>query len=89
MYATQITKKLVFIWKTSMSIILPIIDVDLIIALSLEALVHNNITLLLEHIVYIYYLICFGKNQVEIQAIINFGNKINSMTLVYIKKLGF
>lgn len=48
----------------------------------------NKPTLLLEHVLYIYYLIRFKKNQAESQALINYNNKINAMIPIYIKRLG-
>lgn len=42
----------------------------------------------LAKILYIYYLLCFQKNINEIQALINFGSKVNVMTPIYTSKLG-
>lgn len=42
---------------------------------------------ILNWILYIYFQIWFKKN--KIQALIDIGNKVNTMTLVYISKLGF
>lgn len=44
--------------------------------------------LLLERISYIYYLMQFKKNQVKIQALLNFGNEINTIISIYIVKQG-
>lgn len=47
----------------------------------------TNAHLLLEYMIYIYYLIKFKKdNNTEIQALIDFSNKFNVITLVYAKK---
>lgn len=49
----------------------------------------TNTLPLLKHVPYIYYLIQFQKDQVELQALINFGSEINTMTLLYMSRLGF
>ena len=36
----------------------------------------------------IYYLIWFKKSKVQVQALIDFGSKVNAMTLGYASKLG-
>lgn len=38
-------------------------------------------------VLYIYYWLYFWKNTANVRALINSGNKINTMTLVYINKL--
>ena len=43
--------------------------------------------LALKRVPYIYYLIWFKKN--EVQALINLSSEVNTMTSVYIAKLGF
>lgn len=43
---------------------------------------------MLEKIPCIYYLICFQEDQEQIKALLNSGNKVNVISLVYIKKLG-
>lgn len=45
--------------------------------------------LLLEYILYIYYLMHFKKTWVEIQTLINFKSEINVRSLVYMLKIGF
>lgn len=47
----------------------------------------NNI--ILKKILCIYYLLYFQKNTLKINALIDFGNKINTKILAYILKLGF
>lgn len=45
--------------------------------------------MILEKVPCIYYLLCFRKDKKnKIQALINLGNKVNAMTLVYALKLG-
>lgn len=44
---------------------------------------------ILEKILCIYYLLCFQKDNVEINALTNFGSKVNIMILAYILKLDF
>lgn len=53
------------------------------------ALVVNKFTLPLERMPCIYYLFRLRKNQAEIQALINFGSKVNAITPDYTSKLGF
>lgn len=48
-----------------------------------------KVPLPLEHILYIYHLMWFKKNQVKVQALLDSGNKVNTMTSVYMAKLGF
>lgn len=43
---------------------------------------------LLKHILCIYYLLCFKKNQAKIQALLNFNTEINTMTPAYMANLG-
>lgn len=62
---------------------------DFIVVPGLEGPVLDNSILPLKHMLCIYYQLYFKKNQSKIQALIDSGNKINAMTLVYIKKLGF
>lgn len=62
---------------------------NLTVVLSFEVPVPNNSTLLFKCMLYIYYSMRFKKDQVKIQALIDFNNEINIMTLVYIKELGF
>lgn len=42
----------------------------------------------LEHVSYIHYPIRFKKDQVKVKALIDFGNKFNTITLKYVAKLG-
>ena len=42
-----------------------------------------------EKIPYIYYLVCFQKYQEQIKILFDSGSKVNTMSLVYVKKLGF
>lgn len=49
----------------------------------------NNFTLPLEHVPHIYYQVYFIKNQAKIKALLDSGNKVNIITLVYKAKLGF
>lgn len=44
----------------------------------------------LARIPYIYYSLCFHKNKKsKVQALTNFGSKINTMIPAYVLKLGF
>ena len=45
--------------------------------------------MILDQVLCIYYLVQFRKDKWKtIQALINSGNKVNAMTLAYVKKLG-
>lgn len=44
---------------------------------------------LFKHISYVHHLVQFKKNQVKVQALIDFDNEVNVMTLAYTSKLGF
>lgn len=48
-----------------------------------------KVFLLLEHIIYIYYLILFKNDQAKVYALSNFDNEINIINSTYIAKLGF
>lgn len=43
----------------------------------------------LKRVLYIYYLLYFQKNTIEIKALLDFGNKVNAITPAYILKLDF
>lgn len=45
--------------------------------------------MLLKQILFIYYLVEFKKNYISIKDPINFGSKINTITLIYVYKLDF
>lgn len=47
-----------------------------------------NKEIVLNYISYIYYLVQFKKDQVKIQTLIDFGNKVNIMNSAYAAKLG-
>lgn len=49
----------------------------------------NKKNVILEKILYIYYLFYFQKDTIKVKIIINSNNKINIIILVYIAKLGF
>lgn len=49
----------------------------------------GSFTPLLKRIPCIYYPLRFKKNQAEIQSLIDSNNKVNTMILAYIKRLGF
>lgn len=72
-------------------VVAPAINISVIASmLKILAFDIDNLTLLLEHMPYIHYPLYFQKNKKEeIEAFINFGNEINMITLIYIKKLGF
>lgn len=38
---------------------------------------------------YIYHLVQFKKNQAKVQILLNFSNKVNIITLIYVANLGF
>lgn len=48
----------------------------------------KNPTLLFNYTFCIYYLICFKKNQANVQALLNFYSEINVITPAYVAKLG-
>lgn len=60
--------------------------IDLIVTSSFKVPVPDISTLQLKHIVYIYYLLYFKKDQAKIQALINSSNGFNIMTSAYAKK---
>lgn len=84
-------KKLVLFLATSTSMTKARIKAVFIMTLRLKTTIFtfNNTTLLLERILYIYYLVLFKKGQTNIKALINFNNEVNIMTSTYTKKLDF
>lgn len=52
-----------------------------------EASNKNDVTL--ARVLYIHYLLYFQKITNKLQALLNFGSKVNTMTSVYISKLSF
>lgn len=53
------------------------------------AILVTNTYLSLKYVLYIYYPFCFQKDKKgNINALIDFDNKVNAMILAYIKKLG-
>ena len=64
-------------------------EVDLAMVINLEIPFPDNSTPLLKRILCIHYPLQFRKNQYEIQALIDFGSKVNAMTPTYAKKLDF
>lgn len=64
------------------------IKVNHIVATSIENLTLDKLTLPSKHVLYIYYLLCFRKNQVKLQTLFNFGSENNAIIPVYAKKLG-
>lgn len=65
------------------------IKADSIINPSFKASATNNSTLPLEHILYIHHLIYFNKDQDEVRALLDFDNKVNTITPAYAVKLSF
>lgn len=57
-------------------------------AISIEALIFTITALPFKHILCIYYLIKFKKNQVKIWALLNFGSKVNAISPAYTTNLG-
>lgn len=54
----------------------------------------NNISLLLntlplKHVLCIHYLVCFKKDQTKVQALLDSGNNVNTITLAYTARFGF
>lgn len=45
--------------------------------------------LLLKRILYIYHPLWFKKDQVKVQALLNSGSKVNTITSTYVAKLDF
>lgn len=45
--------------------------------------------IILEKVLFIYYLLCFQKKTLEIKALIDFNCKVNTITPIYALKLGF
>lgn len=52
------------------------------------ALTVDNFALSLKCIPYIHHPLQFKKDQIEIQALLDSGIKVNTMTLAYVAKLG-
>ena len=48
----------------------------------------QNDVVILDSIFYIYYPILFKKSKIQVQALINFNNKVNAMIPGYVSKLG-
>lgn len=44
--------------------------------------------MIIKKVPYIYFLLYFQKNIIEVKILLNFGNEINIITAVYISKLG-
>lgn len=66
-------------------VVTPII-IDFIISFKVFS---TNTFLLLEYILYIYYLIYFKKYQIDIWTLINSRHEVNIITLIYIVILDF
>lgn len=49
----------------------------------------NNLASLLERVSCIYHLIQFKNNQIEVQALLDSGSKVNAITPVHAAKLSF
>lgn len=62
---------------------------DLIPTVKALASLIDNSTIWLERVSCIYLSVHFKKNQAEIWVLLDFDNKINTITLTYIIKLGF
>lgn len=83
--------------KASLEMIFAINNLAMVSGYVTPILVNNNFALLfkdtktlllLDYILYIYHLIKFKNNQAKIQTLLNSDNKINTMLLVYMAKLG-
>lgn len=61
-----------------------IVDIKLLISVIKFSMIE---TLLLERVLYIYYLVQFKKDQVKIQAFLNSSNKVNAIILESTAKL--
>lgn len=61
---------------------------DHAVVLGLQTPILDNSTLPLKHVLCIYYPLYFKKDQPKIQALIDFGSKVNAMTPAYAKQLG-
>lgn len=48
----------------------------------------SNKNIILDYILYINYLICKKRNNNDVEALINFRNKVNIIILAYTLKLG-
>lgn len=81
---SQFAKKLDLILAASTLIIKTSMKADLILAPSLESPVLDNSTSLLKHVPYIHYLVWFKKDLANFQALLDYGNKVNVVTLAYI-----
>lgn len=74
---------------TFMSMIKANIEAKFAVALRFEALIPDNSTLQLKHVLCIHYLLYFIKDQAKIQALIDSNGEVKVIILVYIKKQGF
>lgn len=63
------------------------IETGLTIALNLETLVSDKSTLPFEYLPCIYHLMWFKKDQAKFQALLDSGNKVNTMTPAHATKL--
>lgn len=63
------------------------IEASPVVAPNFKTPTSNNLTPPLKCILCIYYPIRFNKDQVKVQALIDFGSKVNTMTLVYVARL--
>lgn len=71
-----------------MMVIITSIEADLVVGLRPKSSTLNNFALPLKYMLYIYYSVQIKKDKAKIQALLDSGNKINLMTLVYAAKLG-
>ena len=61
----------------------------LVLATSILVTTTSKKDLILDHILYIYYLVYFWKGRNYIKTLIDLDSKINIITLIYTLKLGF
>lgn len=61
---------------------------DFVVAPSFKTPVLDKFTLPRKWVLYIHYTLCFKKDQAKIQALVNFGGEVNTITPAYAKQLG-
>lgn len=98
MFIVQTAKKLTSILMTPILMTVASIEVIFTVTPTTKNLVESfealtpitNTCLLLEYMLYIYYLFRFWKNKKsDVKAFINSNSEVNVITLTYVKKLGF
>lgn len=88
MFAIPEAKKLALVLAIFMSMTIANMKAVPIVGPSLEAFGSDNSSLSFKRMSYIHHEVQFKKDHAKIQALLNFGNEIIAMTLVYAASLG-